>query len=122
MAPDRHRSSARQTFLLIALVLIIGVGLVLTWITTWQPYWIWLATTSIVTFFLYGYDKNQARSGGIRVPEAILHSMALFGGFLGGWLGMFVFHHKTRKPIFKIVLGISTILHALLIYWVYLRT
>lgn len=122
MTPNRQHSSAQQTFLLIALVFIIGIGLLLTWLTNWQPYWVWLATTSIVTFILYGYDKNQARSGGTRVPEAILHSMALFGGFLGGWLGMFFFHHKTRKPIFKIILGISTILHVLIIYWVFIRS
>ena len=122
MTQNRQRSSTRQTFLLIALVATIGIGLVLTWLTTWQPYWVWLGTTSIVTFVLYGYDKNQARTGGIRVPEVVLHSMALLGGFLGGWLGMFVFHHKTRKPIFKVVLGISTILNAVLIYWVFIRS
>ncbi len=122
MTQNRHHSSVRQTFLLIALVATIGIGLVLTWLTTWQPYLVWLGTTSIVTFVLYGYDKNQARSGGIRVPEAVLHIMALLGGFLGGWLGMFFFHHKTRKPIFKVVLGISTTLHAIIIYWVFFRS
>jgi len=74
----------------------------------------WVAASSITTFLLYGYDKFQAMRHGLRVPELVLHAMALLGGFLGGWLGMFVFRHKVRKPAFWAVLAGSTVLHAAL--------
>jgi uncharacterized membrane protein YsdA (DUF1294 family) len=72
---------------------------------------IWLTIINVITFLVYGYDKFQAKQGGWRVPEKVLHGLALAGGFLGGWLGRVVFHHKTRKPIFTIVLSISTLIY-----------
>ena len=81
-----------------------------------------LASTGIVTFALYGFDKMQAKRDGGRVPEMILHLLTIAGGFIGGWAGRLVFRHKTRKPVFLIVLTLATILHVggyyyLLISW-----
>jgi uncharacterized membrane protein YsdA (DUF1294 family) len=80
-------------------------------------YWIWLAIASIITFLLYGYDKTQSKTGGWRVPEVVLHAMALAGGFPGGWVGRSVFRHKTKKGIFTFVLMVSTVIHLGLVYW-----
>ena len=74
----------------------------------------WVVASSITTLVFYVYDKSQSRRHGPRVPELVLHAMALLGGFLGGWLGMFVFRHKVRKPAFWAVLAGSTVLHAAL--------
>ncbi len=84
------------------------------WYFTWLIFW------SLVTFFYYGFDKQQAKQGNWRVPEVVLHGLALLGGFVGGWLGMMFFHHKNRKPMFVIVLLISAVVHALL-YWGWIR-
>jgi uncharacterized membrane protein YsdA (DUF1294 family) len=84
-------------------------------------YWVWLISSSLALFFLYGFDKAQAKSGGYRVPEIVLHSLAVAGGFTGGWLGRSIFHHKTRKPVFTVVLAAATILNLVLIGWWYLR-
>ena len=59
-------------------------------------YWVWLAIAGGITFILYG--------------------LALAGGFLGGWVGMSVFRHKTRKGFFWFVLAVSTAIHAV-VYW-----
>jgi uncharacterized membrane protein YsdA (DUF1294 family) len=83
-------------------------------------YWIWLAITSVVTFFMYGLDKNLARSGARRVPESTLHGLALVGGFAGGWAGRVLFRHKTRKPEFLVILSLSTGIHFFLIYFFFL--
>ena len=72
---------------------------------------IWILSVSVITFLVYGYDKAQAQSGSWRIPEIVLHGLALAGGFLGGWLGRAVFHHKTRKPVFTLVLTLSTLLY-----------
>jgi uncharacterized membrane protein YsdA (DUF1294 family) len=81
----------------------------------WKPYLAWLVSWSIVTFLFYGWDKSQAVRGAWRVPEMVLHGLALVGGVAGGWAGMFIFHHKTQKVEFKLVLVFATILHAMLI-------
>jgi uncharacterized membrane protein YsdA (DUF1294 family) len=80
-------------------------------------YLVWLAASSVILFILYGIDKAQAKNRGWHVPEVTLHVMALAGGFIGGWLGRSLFHHKTKKGIFLFVLVASTILHAAIIWW-----
>jgi uncharacterized membrane protein YsdA (DUF1294 family) len=85
-------------------------------------YWIWLSIASVITFFLYGYDKTQSKNGGWRVPERVLHWLALSGGFLGGWAGRSVFRHKTQKGFFTFVLTVSTVIHLGLIVFLFYVT
>lgn len=114
--------SPKITFFIVAAVLVVVLGLALIWLTDWNPFLIWISAVSLVTFILYGYDKSQAKMGGMRVPEIVLHGLALTGGFLGGWLGRWVFHHKTRKPEFFVMLTISTVLYlGIVIYLVFFR-
>jgi uncharacterized membrane protein YsdA (DUF1294 family) len=70
---------------------------------------------------LYGLDKAQSKNGGWRVPEVVLHGLALAGGFPGGWAGRSIFRHKTKKGIFVFVLVVSTALHLGLVYWLFIR-
>jgi uncharacterized membrane protein YsdA (DUF1294 family) len=60
--------------------------------------------------------------GGWRVPEVILHGLALLGGFPGGWIGRSLFGHKTKKGFFTFVLIASTAIHLLVVYWVWFDT
>lgn len=76
----------------------------------WLP--AWLMGLGVVTFAVYGWDKQRAKSDGRRVPEAALHALSLGGGVLGGWAGRQVFRHKTRKPVFTVVLAVATVLWA----------
>jgi uncharacterized membrane protein YsdA (DUF1294 family) len=82
-----------------------------------SPYNILLTGAGIVTFLLYGFDKMQAKRDGGRVPEIILHLLVLAGGFIGGWAGRIVFRHKTRKPVFLVVLILATVSHCLYALW-----
>jgi len=82
------------------------------------PYLIWLAAASGITFILYGFDKAQSkRKGARRVPEVVFHVLALAGGFIGGWVGRSLFHHKTKKGIFVFVLIVSTVIHVGVVGW-----
>lgn len=83
----------------------------------WHVYLIWLAVASGVTFLLYGFDKAQSKGDGWRVPEVVLHALALLGGFPGGWAGRSIFHHKTQKAFFVVVLAVSTLIHLALAFW-----
>jgi uncharacterized membrane protein YsdA (DUF1294 family) len=114
--------SPKVTFLILAAFLVLVVGLAISLLTDWNPFLIWIGAVSLVTFILYGYDKAQAKAGGGRVPEIILHGLALAGGFMGGWLGRWIFHHKTRKLEFTVILSISTVLYlGLAFYLIFLR-
>ena len=46
-------------------------------------------------------DKQFAKKGMYRIPEAVLLGTALLGGSLGCLLGMYLFRHKTRKAKFR---------------------
>jgi uncharacterized membrane protein YsdA (DUF1294 family) len=85
----------------------------------WRPYLLWLAIAGVITFATYAFDKAHARTGDRRVPEAVLHWLALSGGFAGGWMGRAVFRHKTRKGAFAFILTISTAIHIGLAYWLF---
>ena len=67
---------------------------------------------TLASLALYGWDKRQARRARRRIPERMLHLLALAGGFPGAWLGRRLFRHKTQKPGFTVVLTLSTLLHA----------
>ena len=68
----------------------------------------WLLGAGIVTFATYGWDKRQSKRGGWRVPEVVMHGLALGGGVVGAWAGRGVFRHKTRKPEFLVFLIAAT--------------
>lgn len=69
---------------------------------------------SVLLFSLYGLDKAQAVASGRRIPERTLHILSILGGFTGGLLGRVVFHHKTRKSVFLIILLASAVIHSML--------
>ncbi|MEZ4768036.1 MAG: DUF1294 domain-containing protein [Caldilineales bacterium] len=103
--------------------IILGGGIFLALLLLVQLNWYidWLIGWSVSLFLLYGIDKTQAVRKGWRVPEIVLHVLALIGGFIGGWLGMFIFRHKTRKPLFKVVLAIATVIGIVLFYFFVLQ-
>jgi len=63
---------------------------------------LWVALASVILFFMMGADKRCARRGERRIPEARLFFVAVLGGAPGGWIGMRVFHHKTRHWYFAV--------------------
>jgi len=71
----------------------------------------WYCFLSLLLFLVYGLDKAQAVANGRRIPEKVLHFLALAGGFPGGLLGRSFFHHKTRKTAFLVVLVGSAFIH-----------
>ncbi|MEG2119370.1 MAG: DUF1294 domain-containing protein [Pseudoflavonifractor sp.] len=89
------------------------------WAVRGQWLGIALAAMNLLVFCLMGRDKSRAKHGGWRVREASFFILAALGGSLGGILGMFAFHHKTRHWYFKF--GLPAILRvqlvAILRFW-----
>ena len=63
---------------------------------------LYLGFINIATFLAYGLDKQKARQNRWRIPEKVLLGLAVAGGSVGALVGMWSFHHKTRKMKFKI--------------------
>lgn len=76
---------------------------------------------NIVLFFSMLIDKKKAIYKKERVPESTLFVMALLGGSVGGFLGMYLFHHKTRKIYFHIIYFIALVLHIAALYVIFTK-
>lgn len=78
-------------------------------------YAIILLVMSLAGFISMWIDKNAARKHRRRIPERVLFGIAVFGGSFGCYLGMRVFHHKTRHKRFSVGLPVLMLLHLILL-------
>jgi uncharacterized membrane protein YsdA (DUF1294 family) len=105
---------------LVSLVLALGLTLGLFLLFRLQASWYsllgcWLLAVNAITFGYYAYDKARARGSRSRVPEVVLHGLALAGGTLGAYAGMRLFRHKTVKGTFRIVFWTIAVLQVALV-------
>ena len=94
----------------------------------WPLYATWLVALNTTTFWLNALDKALSMFLGddnpFRTPELVLYSLSAAGGFVGGWLGRLVWHHKTNRqehPWFPFIEGFSLFVHGVLIYYLFFR-
>lgn len=76
---------------------------------------LFVGAMSIITFFLFGIDKLKAKRGSYRIPEKVLIGFSFFFGAIGGVLGMYFFHHKTRKAKFYVSVPLFAALQIILL-------
>lgn len=113
-------SGIRVRYAIISIVISLILFLLLFFQTSWWWYWNWLIATGLVTFLMYGIDKFEAKREGGRIPNAILHLMALIGGFIGALFGRIVFNHKSNirnNPLFLVTLILGFLISGAIIYW-----
>lgn len=75
-----------------------------------HPFAAYLVAVNLVTFLFYGYDKLIAGTSLLRIPEAILHALAVAGGSPAGLVAQRVFRHKTVKGSFQLVYWLIVVL------------
>ena len=63
---------------------------------------IYLLAINLIAFLAMFIDKRRAKWGKWRIKESTLFMLVLLGGGIGGIAGMYIFRHKTKKPMFKI--------------------
>ncbi len=81
---------------------------------------IWYLIVNLAAFFMYGIDKRKAVKQKWRIPESRLILVAVLGGGLGAWLGMRIFHHKTKHVKFMVCVPVFLVLHiALIVYFIF---
>lgn len=66
-----------------------------------------------ITCILYG----KAIHGAWRIREVTLLTWTALGGSLGAFLGMHLFHHKTRHKKFRLLVPLFMVIHLSLIAW-----
>ena len=96
---------------------ILGTGL-MTFVSYYQGLnivWSYFLSINLLTFFFYGYDKKFSRTSYFRIPESILHSLAICGAAPGGLVGQMVFRHKTMKKSFQIVYWVIVIVQMIIL-------
>ncbi len=77
---------------------------------------------STTTLLAYSYDKSIAGGTRSRVPELVLHALALAGGTPAALLGQAMFRHKTQKRSFRTAFWTIAILQAIALgAWAWLR-
>lgn len=87
----------------------------ISWNTTLL--WILVLYYLVLNVALYAamaMDKTRAVKNRRRIPEKTLFLMAVLGGGIGGFVGMFTRHHKTKHIDFYVVYAITTVMHILL--------
>ena len=110
-----------RIYTVVALVSL-AVLMLLLWHYVKVPlFYSYIGGLSLVTFVFYGYDKRQSIKGKIRVPELILHLLALAGGTFGALAGQTAFKHKTSKRKFLLIFWGTVLLQILVagFYWYY---
>lgn len=78
---------------------------------------IYAAGINLLGFLVMGIDKYKAKKKTFRIPEAILFTVALFGGSIGTTLGMFLFRHKTRHWYFLYGMPLILVVQLAVIYF-----
>ena len=77
---------------------------------------IYFLIINIITSIIYGIDKEKSKKNKYRISEKTLITLAIIGGPLGALLGMYTFHHKTKKTKFIILIPLITIIWIYIIY------
>ena len=70
---------------------------------------IYLVIINVLGFLIMGLDKAKAKKQKYRISENTLLFVALIGGSLGSYLGMYCFHHKTKHMKFYIGIPLKII-------------
>ena len=74
---------------------------------------LWLGLASLLLFGMMGADK--------KIPEKTLFLVAICGGAVGGTLGMYQFHHKTKHRLFQIGFPFLAVLQLLLLGYLWMN-
>ena len=77
--------------------------------------WVWFLGMNLLTFALFGIDKQRAKQKKYRIAEKLLFALSLLGGSVGALLGMQIFRHKTKRLSFLIGIPLCFLFNAILL-------
>ena len=74
----------------------------------------YLIVINIISFIICFIDKQKAINNKYRIKENTLLFISLIGGCFGLFLSMIIFHHKTKKLKFKLLIPFFIIIWLLI--------
>ncbi len=84
--------------------------------------YLYLILINLITFLAFYIDKRRAIARKWRIPEGMLFLLSFLGGSIGAHMSMHLFHHKNRKPIFRLGIPLIMLLNlAIFGYVLFLR-
>lgn len=115
----KRYKSPYKTYLLISVILLVGANVFLFWyVSNWNWLLLYFLAINFTVGVLYFWDKIIAKSNRmIRVPELVLHILALLGGSPMALLSQKLFHHKTSKKSFIIIYWLIVLAQAGALVW-----
>ena len=73
---------------------------------------------AVVTIIVFGVDKMNAKSNRQRVRIVTLLGLAFIGGSVGALIGMYGFHHKTKKAYFTVGVPLILLMQVVVLFYV----
>ena len=77
---------------------------------------------SLITFFVYAYDKTAAKDGAWRTQESTLHLLSLVGGWPGALIAQQKLRHKSKKQSFRSAFWITVFVNVGVFVWMFTPT
>ena len=75
----------------------------------------YLFLLNLLGIIFMGKDKIAALENRFRISEKTLFVISLLGGSLGTFVGMHVFHHKTKHWYFRVFMPLIMMVHVVII-------
>jgi len=116
------RPSPYKVYCLLSIVLFGGAFGFLWWCCRWWNLIVlYFLAINFVVGFLYFLDKIIAGKRGIvRVPELILHILALWGGSPMALLAQKLFRHKISKKSFIVIYWLIVLIQTGVLSWFFI--
>ncbi len=86
-----------------------------------ELYFLYLLIINALGFLLMLADKQKAKKKLWRIPEATLLGVAVIGGSIGIYAGMYTFRHKTRHLKFTVGVPVILAAQAAAVYFLFVR-
>ena len=74
-------------------------------------FYYYLIIINAIGLLIMPIDKENAKKGWRRVSELTLLTIAFIGGSIGMYFGIFIFRHKTKKPLFTVGILFMILFH-----------
>lgn len=75
----------------------------------------WYVLIGLITFGVYAKDKSSAKNNGWRTPENTLHTLAIFGGWVGASVAHKMLKHKSSKTSFRQIFYATIVINMILL-------
>jgi len=107
-------------FIISAILFSMAFGFLLWRCGQWNRWLLYFLAVNFAVGSLYFWDKVVVgRDRFTRVPELVLHSLALLGGSPMALISQRLFRHKISKKSFVIIYWLIVLVQSAMIFWLF---